>query len=106
MMKSHILAACLAMGGLAALPACSMNDSHPRAAAAQPEVSPGMVMHVQTALQQQGMYKGNIDGIWGPETQGAVRGYQQAHGLTPSGELNSPTLAMLLPPPPPAAPAQ
>jgi peptidoglycan hydrolase-like protein with peptidoglycan-binding domain len=98
MRKSHALAAFLALGSLAALPACSMNSGHSGStvAAARPsEVSPGMVRQVQTALQQQGLYKGNVDGIWGPETQSAVMGYQQAHGLPPNGELTSPTLASL-----------
>jgi peptidoglycan hydrolase-like protein with peptidoglycan-binding domain len=100
MIVRHVVVACLALAPLAALPACSDYRSQPRpAAAAEPEVSPGMVRHVQTALQEQGMYKGNIDGMWGPETRGALRSYQQAHGLTANGELTSPTLAALFPPP-------
>jgi peptidoglycan hydrolase-like protein with peptidoglycan-binding domain len=54
-----------------------------------------MVRQVQTTLHQQGTYAGNIDGIWGPETQGAVRSYQQSHGLMVNGQLDSPTLASL-----------
>ena len=90
----------LALGSLAALPACSsMNGSSTRTSSAAPmprqELSPHMVMQVQTSLQQQGLYNGNIDGLWGPATQAAVQGYQQAHGLTANGQLDTPTLASL-----------
>jgi len=52
-------------------------------------------------LQQQGMYKGNVDGVWGPETENAVRGYQRDHGMMATGALNAPTLAALAPSAPP-----
>lgn len=101
MRKSHVVAAFLTLGSLAALPACSMNSPSSSAPApapvamAQPELSPGMVRQVQASLQQQGLYHGSIDGLWGPQTQAAVMSYQQAHGLTANGELTSPTLASL-----------
>ena len=99
MRKSHALAAVLALGSLAALPACSMMSGHSSgggSAMARPsQVSPGMVKQVQADLQQQGIYKGNVDGMWGPETQSAVANFQQAHGMPATGELNSPTLAAL-----------
>jgi peptidoglycan hydrolase-like protein with peptidoglycan-binding domain len=93
----HVAAALLALGGLAALPACSMDRgySHSSEAAPQQQMSPGMVRQVQTALQQQGFYNGNIDGQWGPATQGALQAYQQAHGLTVDGALGPKTLASL-----------
>jgi peptidoglycan hydrolase-like protein with peptidoglycan-binding domain len=62
---------------------------------ASPEVSPGMVRRVQTALQQQGTYNGAIDGLWGPATQSALQNFQQSHGLRATGELNTPTLTAL-----------
>jgi peptidoglycan hydrolase-like protein with peptidoglycan-binding domain len=80
-------------------------------AAAAPEVSPGLMRKIQTALQSDGLYKGRVDGVWGPQTQSAIRGYQQANNLTDNGELDSSTLASLKvanvsapPPPAPAAP--
>jgi peptidoglycan hydrolase-like protein with peptidoglycan-binding domain len=99
MIKIRAVAALLALGSLAALPACSsmMGGSSQSSSApmAKQELSPAMVMQVQTTLQQQGMYHGNIDGLWGPVTQAAVQSYQQAHGLTANGQLDSPTLAAL-----------
>src|SRR5580704_11191239 len=80
MTKLHVAAALLAFGSLAALPVCtspSYSSAPPVQAAANPELSPGMVRQVQTALQQQGVYNGAIDGIWGPQTQAAVQSFQQ-----------------------------
>jgi hypothetical protein len=107
MIKSHVVAALLALGSLTVLPGCGDHIFQPApvAVSSSPELSPGMVRQVQNDLQQQGLYKGNIDGIWGPETRSAVQAYQQAHGLSGNGELNSATMASLnIPAPPPAAP--
>lgn len=96
-------AALLVLGSLAALPACSdWNGSNryatqPSSAGTQlpQELSSDTVRQVQTSLQQEGMYKGAIDGVWGPATQSAVMSYQQAHGMTASGKLDSATMASL-----------
>jgi N-acetylmuramoyl-L-alanine amidase len=98
MTRLNLAAALLALGSLAALPACSPSYRQTSSAAPMPassELSPGMVRQVQTALQQQGLYNGAIDGIWGPQTQGAVQSFQQSHALRASGQLNSATLAAL-----------
>jgi peptidoglycan hydrolase-like protein with peptidoglycan-binding domain len=93
-------AALLALGSLAALPACSnWNDGRTQSSSAAPatrqELSPGMVRQVQTALQQQGAYKGDVDGVWGPATESAVMSYQQAHNIPPNGQLTPATMASL-----------
>jgi len=109
MIKTHLAPAALALVGFVALAGCSSADHRPMTqnvapaaaatpapvAATTPEVSPGMIKRVQTSLKQQGFYKGRIDGVWGPETQSGVHGYQQAHNLTDSGELDAATLASL-----------
>ena len=108
MSKFHLAAALLAFSSLAALPGCTMTPGHSSSVAAartsNPELSPGMVREVQTTLQQQGFYKGNIDGMWGPATQGATLSFQRARGLSATGELDSPTLAALNSPVSSAAP--
>jgi peptidoglycan hydrolase-like protein with peptidoglycan-binding domain len=109
MTKSHLAAALLAFGSLAALPACT-SPTYYRTSSAAPmpatqELSPGMVRQVQTALQQQNLYNGAIDGIWGPQTQSAVQSFQQSHGLNPTGRLTDQTLAALNLPTSNAAPA-
>ncbi|MBV9118712.1 MAG: peptidoglycan-binding protein [Acetobacteraceae bacterium] len=50
---------------------------------------------VQERLQQLGLYSGDIDGKWGPQTRGAVVEFQRSHGLRPSGTLDVATLARL-----------
>lgn len=42
---------------------------------------------LQAALKVQGFYTATIDGDFGPKSQAAVRLYQQANGMTPSGAL-------------------
>ncbi len=111
MIKSSFVPVTLVIAGFVALAGCSSGDNRPMTQsrnaaptttataapvpAITPEVSPGMIRRIQTALQQQGLYKGRIDGQWGPQTQNAVRGYQQAHNLTDNGQIDSPTLASL-----------
>jgi peptidoglycan hydrolase-like protein with peptidoglycan-binding domain len=59
------------------------------------ELSHQDVKQIQSRLQQEGLYHGNIDGIWGPKTQSAVGDFQQQHGLRDTGHANSQTLADL-----------
>jgi peptidoglycan hydrolase-like protein with peptidoglycan-binding domain len=111
MIKTSVVPTALAVAGFLALAGCSSGDNHPMTQsrsvapvatataapvpAGTPEVSPGMIKRIQTALRQQGLYKGRIDGQWGPQTQSAIGGYQQAHNLTNNGEIDSPTRASL-----------
>jgi peptidoglycan hydrolase-like protein with peptidoglycan-binding domain len=57
--------------------------------------SPDTVRQAQASLQQQGFYKGSVDGVWGPRTQGAVQSFQQSHSLSATGQLDDQTLAAL-----------
>jgi len=64
--------------------------------ASSPEYDPGQVVaNVQSALQQQGYYQGEIDGILGPQTRAALAEYQSAQGLEPTGAVDEPTLETL-----------
>lgn len=121
MMKTRNLGAMLALGALAALPACSMfgggsSQSSENSSATPPStyatppasygtpgtqtgtsgtvapVSPAMIRSVQTTLQQNGDYRGGVDGIWGPMTESGVRTWQQAHNLNANGEIDVATL--------------
>jgi len=53
------------------------------------------VANVQSALQQQGYYQGDIDGVLGPQTRAALAEYQSAQGLEPTGAVDEPTLETL-----------
>jgi len=53
------------------------------------------VANVQSALQEQGYYQGEIDGVLGPQTRAALAEYQSAQGLEPTGLVDEPTLETL-----------
>jgi Putative peptidoglycan binding domain len=64
--------------------------------ASSPEEDPGQVVaNVQSALQEQGYYQGEIDGVLGPQTRAALAEYQSAQGLEPTGAVDEPTLETL-----------
>jgi hypothetical protein len=54
-----------------------------------------IVADVQSVLQEQGHYKGEVDGLVGPQTQQALAVYQTAHNLEPTGAIDQPTLESL-----------
>jgi His-Xaa-Ser repeat protein HxsA len=59
-------------------------------------MDPGQVVaNVQSALQEQGYYQGDIDGILGPQTRAALADYQQDNGLTVTSAVDEPTLDSL-----------
>jgi peptidoglycan hydrolase-like protein with peptidoglycan-binding domain len=113
MIKIRFAPAALVLTGLVGLAACSSGNNGPmtQSAVAAPvptaavdptpaitdtsALSLGLIKQAQTTLRQQGFYKGRIDGLWGPASQTATRGYQNSHNLADSGELDSPTLAAL-----------
>ena len=54
-----------------------------------------VIANVQTALQQQGYYQGEVDGLLGPQTRAAVADYQRANGLAETAAVDQPTLESL-----------
>lgn len=54
-----------------------------------------VVAAVQDRLAREGYYRGQIDGVAGPETQQAIASYQSNHGLRVTGSLTNDTLAAL-----------
>ncbi len=57
--------------------------------------SDSTVRSAQAALNDRGYDAGPVDGVWGPNTQGAVRRFQADRGLTQSGMLDGETIAAL-----------
>lgn len=53
------------------------------------------VKQIQTRLKRWGYYSGNIDGIYGKKTTGAVKYFQRTNGLTVDGICGKETLAAL-----------
>jgi hypothetical protein len=53
------------------------------------------IRQVQQALQKDGFHAGRVDGRWGPETQSAVKEFQQSKQMEPTGKLDRQTVADL-----------
>jgi len=54
-----------------------------------------VIANVQSALQQQGYYQGEVDGLLGPITRDAIANYQRDHGLYTTSTIDEPTLQSL-----------
>ena len=54
-----------------------------------------VIADVQAVLQQMGYYKGEVDGLLGPMTRGALTAYQADQGLTQTAAIDEPTLDAL-----------
>jgi hypothetical protein len=54
-----------------------------------------VIANVQAALQQQGYYHGEVDGLLGPLTREAIAGYQRDRGLYETAAIDRPTLESL-----------
>jgi hypothetical protein len=54
-----------------------------------------VIANVQAALQQQGYYRGDADGLIGPLTRAALANYQRDHGLYETASIDQPTLESL-----------
>jgi peptidoglycan hydrolase-like protein with peptidoglycan-binding domain len=53
------------------------------------------ISEIQTALAKDGSYSGEPSGKWDDSTVAAMKKYQAAHGLNPSGKLDALTLQKL-----------
>jgi peptidoglycan hydrolase-like protein with peptidoglycan-binding domain len=63
--------------------------------AAPPQVQQDIVAKAQLILMRQGYYRDEIDGLYGPAMNFALRNYQARFGLQPTGRLDVETLASL-----------
>src|SRR6266700_2511547 len=54
-----------------------------------------VIANVQAALQSQGYYDGEVDGVLGPLTRAAIANYQRDQGLYITSAIDEPTLASL-----------
>jgi peptidoglycan hydrolase-like protein with peptidoglycan-binding domain len=62
---------------------------------APPQVQQDIVSRAQVILMRQGFYRDEIDGLYGPAMNFALRNFQARLGLQPSGRLDVETLAAL-----------
>jgi len=54
-----------------------------------------VIANVQSALQEQGYYRDEVDGLLGPQTREALAAYQRDHGLYETAAIDQPTLQSL-----------
>lgn len=57
--------------------------------------SGGAVKEIQTRLKAWGYYNGSVDGVYGSQTEKAVRSFQKKNGLSVDGQCGNLTLAAL-----------
>lgn len=62
---------------------------------APPELQQRVIVGAQTLLRRRGFYKGESDGVFGPNLQFSVRAFQSRLGIPPNGRLDMDTLAAL-----------
>jgi peptidoglycan hydrolase-like protein with peptidoglycan-binding domain len=62
---------------------------------APPEVQQSVVVSAQSILARRGLYRGAIDGVYGPNMEFSLRAYQSRVGLPMTGRLDLDTLAGL-----------
>jgi N-acetylmuramoyl-L-alanine amidase len=60
-----------------------------------PPMQGALVKKMQATLKSKGFDPGGVDGIFGPHTEAAVRGFQLQSGLVPDGEAGPKTLNKL-----------
>lgn len=108
MPKARHLASCMVISALVVMTACSGSGNQQAAVTTPPpapppapapaatpqnvELSPSLIRRVQTVLKRDGMYRGRVDGIWGPMTQRGVTRFQQKNNLQATGSIDGPTL--------------
>src|SRR5579872_1257302 len=63
--------------------------------AAMHATSATKVKEAQQALQEAGLYKGKVDGKFGPQTKAAVKEFQKENGLKQTARLDSATMKKL-----------
>ena len=71
----------------------AQSESHPQSART---LSSDFIKSLQRELKRGGYDPGAADGKMGPATQRALRRFQEAHSLPPTGDPDIPTLTKLL----------
>ncbi len=77
-------------------PASPQPTATPGTEAARSAIGPdSLVEAVQAELARRGYFQGKVDAVFRPDTEAAVRRFQQDNYLAPTGHLNEPTLHAL-----------
>jgi peptidoglycan hydrolase-like protein with peptidoglycan-binding domain len=73
----------------------SSSSSSSSAATSPSQLTQQQVMEIQTKLKQENVYNGKADGRWGPESEQALKQFQQKNNLPATGQLDEETMAQL-----------
>ena len=75
-------------------------DSDPQSTASIPTGNPRSsnktVYNLQHEMRVRGLYRGDVDGVFGPQTADAIRAYQKGHGLEATGVPSDALLVHIL----------
>ncbi|MGO8917985.1 MAG: peptidoglycan-binding domain-containing protein [Stellaceae bacterium] len=99
-------AAILALGLLASTSTYAQHAQTPQAQSDQQEpdqqsaqelspIAPRFLKHIQARLHQEGYYDGKATGTWDDDTADAVKSFQDASGLQPTGQIDEMTIVAL-----------
>lgn len=73
----------------------TQNDTQVNGQTQSMNVSRQAIQAVQKRLRQLNFNPGSVDGVWGADTQSALKQFQQGRALQPTGQLNPATLSAL-----------
>ena len=79
----------------AANPANNNNNSF-QGGSKQASMSQSDIQQAQQQLKSQGLYRGAVDGIMGPQTEQALSQFQQQNGLPQTADLDQQTMSRLM----------
>src|SRR4051794_10407356 len=85
----------MSAGSLAASGSALAADEHIQTNASGEVVSHTSTAALQRALAAHHAYSGKIDGVWGEQTQAALRQFQSNNKLETTGRLDEPTAKKL-----------
>jgi peptidoglycan hydrolase-like protein with peptidoglycan-binding domain len=73
-----------------------MNNGQQQAGQLEPsQLSKDQITELQQALKDKGNDAVKVDGIWGPETQAALKKFQNEHNIQASGQIDQQTQSAL-----------
>jgi peptidoglycan hydrolase-like protein with peptidoglycan-binding domain len=75
--------------------AAKKSSRHSKRVKGQAAPTPERISEIQEALAKKGMFAGTPTGKWDDSTVDAMKQFQTANGLSPSGKLDAPTLQKL-----------
>jgi hypothetical protein len=76
-------------------PSQRITNGTPQGNGAQLYVSPAVVRQIKQGLNQAGYAAGDVNGTWDKKAAGAMKKFQEAQGLAPTGHINLTTLNVL-----------